>query len=148
MNETIHILYFYVFPPITIILLLMLIVNRGSREEYFEEIKKDFSDAIHENQELSKEIIKNNFEETQNSANEILQNFNLYFYEKIERPLEKITQLEKKLETINNQQMQLNNNLKQLQERNIELEKELEKKEAIINRRTNKIKRMKQNELI
>jgi len=120
-----QIFYSYILPPIAFLSLLYIIYLLSIKRAYFKYIEDNFEKAV-----------KRNFEEMQYHMNQMIEKLNADAREKLEETLSSF-------QKINKAQKYLNYKLQELQKANEELHNEIKKRDAIIERKTKQIKRLK-----
>jgi len=136
MNEYVQNFYMYILPIMALVSFVYIIYLLLVKQAYFEHIKEHFHNAIDENKKLSNQAIKMHFENMQNYTKQAL--------EQLEQDVRK--QLQNTLsnfEDINEAQNNLNYQMKEIQRANSMLHDEIKKRDAIIERKTKQIKRLK-----
>jgi hypothetical protein len=104
------------------------------RKEDFKEINQSFYEEIIANKNLSKNVILEHFQEVEKETDRILKQFNFEAEKNFTIQIEKMKEIEKKLEYFS-----------EMQKVDIEeMMQEVKKKDAIINRKNRQIERLKE----
>jgi len=104
------------------------------RKEDFKEINQSFYEEIIANKNLSKNVIFEHFQEVEKETDRILKQFNFEAEKNFTIQIEKMKEIEKKLEYFS-----------EMQKVDIEeMMQEVKKKDAIINRKNRQIERLKE----
>jgi len=104
------------------------------RKEDFKEINQSFYEEIMANKNLSKNVILEHFQEVEKETDRILKQFNFEAEKNFSIQIEKMKEIEKKLE-----------HFSEMQKVDVEeMMQEVKKKDAIINRKNRQIERLKE----
>lgn len=133
----------YILPIITLMIFAYLIYTLIAKKAIFEHIDNDFFLAIDRGEKLSRKTLEHYYINMEKQTHEMLKKFNTESKVLLNQSLNKINDLEKKLEYINNRQEEQNINNDNLQKTIIELQHEIIKKDAIIQRKTHQLKKYK-----
>ena len=139
----IEIFYNYILPPITLLSFLYIIYLLLSKKFYYELIEQEFHDAIDNNRKISKNAIQEHFTKMQERTAEMLEKINNEVQEQLERSMKQAYKFDEQLSQIVYNQHILNIDLADLKQSNTELHNEIKKRDAIIERKTKQIKRLK-----
>jgi len=141
--ENLDLFYTYVMPLTTLFSFFYIIYLLISKRAVFKSIEKDFEESVEKNSSLSKSAIVKHFKNMQENTAEMLQNLNQEAEQHIHESIEQIETLSDQLKQITYNQQELNNRLSNLESSNEELHNEIKKRDAIIERKTRQIARLK-----
>ncbi|MBD3842457.1 MAG: hypothetical protein IE909_11335 [Campylobacterales bacterium] len=132
----IQIFYSYVLPLMALFSFGYIIYLLLSKRAVFELMENNFYSSVKKNSELSNEAIRTHFESIRQYTKQALQELNTDAREQLQEALSSF-------EDINKAQIALSSQLSALQKTNAELHNEIKKRDAIIERKTKQIQRLK-----
>ena len=139
----IQIFYSYILPLLAILSGGYIIYLLLSKRAVFKQIEYDFEESIERNLKLSKSAIVEHFQTMQEHTAEMLQRLELEAQEQLEQSTHHVVKLAKQLEQVVINQKALNIRLAELEQSNSRLHDEIKKRDAIIERKTKQIQRIK-----
>ena len=132
----IQIFYTYILPLMALAAFGYIIYLLMTKQEDFEQIEERFYNSIKKIENLSDEAIRTHFSNVQHFTGQVLKALDQDAREQLE-------QTHAKLEDINKTQQELSYKLQELQRANAELHNEIKKRDAIIERKTKQVQRLK-----
>lgn len=143
MNYFIQVFYTYFLPLAALASFGYIIYLLLSKQSVFEYIEKDFEEAVEQNMKLSKSAIVEHFKEMQGRTAEMLEHLNQEAQEHLENSTQQVSKLQEQLEQVVSNQKALSSRLSELERNNAELHNEIKKRDAIIERKTKQVQRLK-----
>lgn len=135
------ILHNYILPFISIASTTYIIFILFTKRFYYKNIQEDFFNQIEKNKKLSHDVIREHFENMQQYTKQALKELDADAREQLQEAF-------RKFEDINKAQQALSSQLAELQRANAELQNEIKKRDAIIERKTKQVQRLKKCSLI
>ena len=132
----IQIFYSYILPLMALFSFGYIIFLKLTRQADFDIMENNFYRALKRNSELSSEVIEAHFSDIQQYTKQALQKLDTDAREQLQEALSSF-------EDINKAQRTLSAQFAELQRANAELHDEIKKRDAIIERKTKQIKRLK-----
>lgn len=133
---SIQIFYSYFLPIMALVAFGWLIYLQMTKQEDFKLIEERFYDSLKHIENLSDQAIRTHFENVEHFTGEVLKALD-------EDARQQLEQTHSKLESINEMQQSLSYQLQDLQRANSELHDQIKKRDAIIERKTKQIQRLK-----
>lgn len=143
MIEYIRFFYTYILPLMALFSFGYIIYLLLSKRAVFERIEYDFEYAIEQNAKLSKSAIVEHFKKMSERTAEMLEHLNQEARDSLEQSIHQVHKLSEQLEQVVSNQKALNARLAELEQSNAELHNEIKKRDAIIERKTKQITRLK-----
>lgn len=135
MLEFVQFFYLWILPIFSIFSIAYLISLLITKNETFNKINSEFRYAIEVNKKISNEQIKEHYKNVQNYTDAAIEKIN---------SSSQLEELTTKLELINKLQKNLVHQLQKIQSENEELNKKIKEREAIIDRKSQQISRLKE----
>jgi len=132
----IEILYSYILPPMTLIAFVYIIYLLVTKKEGYEQIEKHFFDAIEKNIKLSNNAIETHFKEMKKRTKQALEELDADSREQLKGTLTYFGHINKAQRTLGTQ-------LEELQRANEDLNYEIRKRNAIIERKSRQITKLR-----
>jgi len=126
----------YIFQGVTAFSLAYLTYALATRRDYFRKTEKAFQKSIEENKKTSEDLFNEHFEMMQKNTKALLNIINDETKRSLEETIKKTNLLNSEMEKIVSSQEILTNKI-------VHLNNEIQKKDAIIERKMKQIKRLK-----
>jgi predicted nuclease with TOPRIM domain len=143
MIEYIQIFQLYILPGLSIIALSIIIYLQISRKAVYEVMEKSFNDTLENNRLQSKIVISKHLEDIEDQAKHMLSLINEEIHSKLNQSANQISKLSEQLEQMTIDQAKLNDEISRLHDERAKLNDEIKKRDAIIERKSKQIKRLK-----
>jgi septal ring factor EnvC (AmiA/AmiB activator) len=114
-----------------------------SKRAVYKLIEYDFKKSIERNSKLSETAIIGHFQKMQKYTAEMLERLDQEAHEQLEQATHHVSKLREQLKQVVSNQEALNSRLAELEQSNAELHNEIKKRDAIIERKSKQIGRLK-----
>jgi len=136
-------MYTDVLPIVTLIAFIIVISLQLYKRDVYKNIEKKFFKTLDNNQKLSEVMIQKYFQKTNEQTDQMLQHLNNETQHILDQSTNDILKLQTQLRQTTKIQQLLNQRLNDFQEETTLLHNKLQEKNAIIERKSRQIKRLK-----